>query len=607
MTHKIRFALLAALLVPLSVGTDVDAQGAYVGKPNVLLILTDDQGWGDLRSNGNTELDTPTMDQLASEGARFQHFYVSPMCGPTRASLLTGRYDLRTGASWVSHGLETMRLNETTLADAFQRDGYATGAFGKWHNGANGPYHPNQRGFDEFFGFCRGAWQNYFDARIEKNGEPALAKGYITDALTDQAIAFMEEHRNGPFFCYVPFNAPHHPFQVPPHYHTKYTARGCSDELAAVYGMVENIDDNLRRMLNKLDEWNISGRTIVIFLSDNGPSMPRPGEGEGPRYNGGLRGRKAEIDEGSVRVPCFIRWPEHIQAGLKIREIAAHIDVYPTLLQLCRLSNPGTLPLDGKSLVPLLSSPTDGPPSAWPDRRIFTHQNVFGDNRLFPGSVRTQDFRLTNRGQGYELYDMSADPGQEKNVAKKHPGLFQDLCREYEAWYRDVTSTGVDAPALPIGFSTTEVVALQAEDSKLSNGLEFTKKIGWAHDTVTNWMSTEESVAWDLDVLHSGSYEITLMYACAPSDTGARIELEIGDQQVSSRLEKAHDPQPPTPREANHKRVETQGPVWVRRHAPLSFPTVTLRKGTTRLIVRATEIPGKQALTLKEARVRLLP
>ena len=166
MTHKIRFALLAALLVPLSVGTDVDAQGAYVGKPNVLLILTDDQGWGDLRSNGNTELDTPTMDQLASEGARFQHFYVSPMCGPTRASLLTGRYDLRTGASWVSHGLETMRLNETTLADAFQRDGYATGAFGKWHNGANGPYHPNQRGFDEFFGFCRGAWQNYFDARI---------------------------------------------------------------------------------------------------------------------------------------------------------------------------------------------------------------------------------------------------------------------------------------------------------------------------------------------------------------------------------------------------------------------------------------------------------
>jgi len=170
-----------------------------------------------------------------------------------------------------------------------------------------------------------------------------------------------------------------------------------------------------------------------------------------------------------------------------------------------------------------------------------------------------------------------------------------------------MTSTGVDAPALPIGFSTTEVVALQAEDSKLSNGLEFTKKIGWAHDTVTNWMSTEESVAWDLDVLHSGSYEITLMYACAPSDTGARIELEIGDQQVSSRLEKAHDPQPPTPREANHKRVETQGPVWVRRHAPLSFPTVTLRKGTTRLIVRATEIPGKQDLTLKEARVRLLP
>ncbi len=218
------FRLLPALLAAASllaepVPLPASAPSPQGGrKPNVVLVMTDDQGWGDLRSHGNSLIDTPVMDRLAGQGARFEHYYVSPMCGPTRASLLTGRYNLRSGAAWVSHGLEVMRLNEVTIADALAGAGYATAAFGKWHNGEYGPYHPNYRGFQEFFGFCRGAWQNYFDATIEHNREPVRTKGYITDVLTDAALGFIEDNRDRPFFCYVPYNAPHHPFQVPARY-----------------------------------------------------------------------------------------------------------------------------------------------------------------------------------------------------------------------------------------------------------------------------------------------------------------------------------------------------------------------------------------------------
>ena len=572
-------------------------------RPNVLLVMADDQGWGDVRSNGNDKIDTPTIDGLADSGARFDRFFVSPMCSPTRASLLTGRWNLRTGVSWVSHGKEIMRLDEVTLGDAFAGAGYATGAFGKWHNGEYGPYHPNHRGFQEFFGFCRGAWENYFDPVLERNRKPVRTKGYITDVLTDAVLDFIEKNHDRPFFCYVPYNAPHHPYQVPKKYFDKYVARGFDAKTACVYGMVENIDDNLARILGKLDTLQLADNTIVIFLSDNGPWMPASGKETASwkrRYNGGMRGRKAEVDEGGMRVPCFIRWAKHIEPGATIPQIAAHVDLFPTLVELCGIAMPKTLPQDGRSLVPLLNGKTAG----WPGRMIFTHQNRFGDTLLTPGSVRTQQYRLVNRDKKYELYDMLADPGQKHNIADRQPEVTRRLAAAYEAWYRDVTSRGIAPPPLPVGFPTAEVTALQAEDSHLHGDLKFRRKQGWAHDSILNWQSNDDAVSWDLDVLRLGAYEITLMYGCMTEGIGTKIQIRSGDQHAEATIERAHDPIPPEQKAKGRAAVWTSGPVPVMTWVPLRFAPIKLGKGPAQFDVRCLDLPQRNGFELKEARFR---
>ena len=574
-------------------------------RPNVVLIMTDDQGWGDLRSHGNDRIDTPTMDQLAASGARFDRFFVCPMCGPTRASLLTGRWNLRTGASWVSHGKEIIRLDEVTIADAMATAGYATGCFGKWHNGEYGPYHPNHRGFDEFFGFCRGAWENYFDAVIERNGKSVQTKGYITDVLTDAVLAFIENNHNRPFFCYVPYNAPHHPYQVPEKYLTKYTDRGFDERTACVYAMVENVDDNLVRILTQLEDLGLADNTIVIFTSDNGPWMPAPGS-KGPwkhRYNGDMRGRKAEVDEGGVRVPFFIRWPGHIQPKTTVTQIAAHVDLFPTILDLCDVAMPTTLPQDGRSLAPLLRGETE----AWPDRMIFAHQNRMGETHMTPGSVRTQQYRFVNRGDGDELYDMLADPGQKQDISGQRPGLTKRLASAYEAWYRDVTSRGVTPPPLPVGYEPANTVALQAEDATLQGNLKFRRKQGWAHDSILNWTSEHESSAWHLDVRHSGRYQIELMVGCAPDDVGATVRIDVGEQHAEAKIEQAHNPIPAELQSHDRSQVWTSGPVPTMTWIPLKFRPVELAEGETQLAVRGIGLSCNGAFELKEAHVRRLP
>ncbi|HLL95021.1 MAG TPA: sulfatase-like hydrolase/transferase, partial [Spirosoma sp.] len=216
-------------------------------RPNVLFILTDDQGWGDLGLHGNPHVETPHLDQLARDGAQFERFFVSPLCAPTRASLLTGRYHLRTGTVSVTGGWERMNADEQTLAEIFKQNGYATGCFGKWHNGEHYPEDPIGQGFDEFLGFCAGHWNNYFDTELQHNDEMVPTRGFITDVLTDAAIGFIENNKEKPFFCYLPYNAPHSPFQVPDRYFDKCKARGLDDQNACVYGMVENLDDNIGR------------------------------------------------------------------------------------------------------------------------------------------------------------------------------------------------------------------------------------------------------------------------------------------------------------------------------------------------------------------------
>jgi arylsulfatase A-like enzyme len=555
--------------------------------PNVVLIMTDDQGWGDIHSHGNEKLDTPVLDKLAADGVRFERFYVSPVCAPTRASLLTGRYHLRTGVSWVTRGLETMRSEEVTIAEGLKQAGYATGCFGKWHNGAHYPYHPIGQGFDEFFGFCAGHWNNYFDTHLEDNGKPVKTRGYITDVLTDAATAFIEKHRERPFFCYIPYNAPHGPFQVPDRYFDKYKKRGLDDRTACIYGMVENIDDNVARILKKLDDLGLTERSIVIFLTDNGAN--------GQRYNDGMRGTKGSVHEGGVRVPLFIRWPGHLEPGTTVRQIAAHIDLLPTIMELCGVPMPKTLPLDGVSLVPLLK----GQRIDWPDRMIFTHQSRRGEATLAPGAARTQRYRLVTYGKRYELYDMVADPGQKKDMASQRPQIVEKLGAAYEAWFEDVTRREIERLPIPVGYPQANSVELPAPECHMQGNVTFKGRAGWANDWITNWISTDDSVWWDVDVVRPGEYEVTLLYVCPEEDVGSKIRAEAGGRSVDSVVRRAHNPDPiPSPDRV--PRGEVYEKVW----ATLALGTVHLNKGRTQLSVKALTKTGRAVMDLKAARLR---
>lgn len=329
----LRTTLLLGLLTPALSGAD---------KPNVLLIMTDDQGWGDIGSHDNPHIRTPVLDRLATDGARFERFFVSPVCAPTRASLMTGRYHLRTGTHGVTRGEENMRADEVTVAEAFHAAGYATGCFGKWHNGRHYPMHPNGQGFDAFVGFCAGHWNNYFSTDLEHNGDVFRSEGYIADALTDYAVRFMEKHQKEPFFCYVPYNTPHSPWQVEEEYFDRYDNKGLDPKAHCAYAMCENIDHNVGRLLKTLERLDLDENTIVLFLTDNGPNSNR--------FNGGMKGRKGSAHEGGVRVPLFVRWPGKIEPGTTVRKNAMHIDLFPTLVDLCEIDMPRTKPIDGRSL-----------------------------------------------------------------------------------------------------------------------------------------------------------------------------------------------------------------------------------------------------------------
>ncbi len=561
--------------------------------PNVLLIMTDDQGWGDLRSHGNERIDTPTLDRFAAESARFERFFVSPVCAPTRASLLTGRYHLRTGTHGVTRGYETMRTEEVTVAEALRQGGYATGCFGKWHNGAHYPHHPNGQGFDEFFGFCAGHWNNYFDTGLERNGQPVETKGYITDVLTDAALDFIERHRQERFFCYVPYNAPHGPFQVPDGYFDKYQAQGLDDRLACIYGMCENLDDNIGRLLHRLDDLGLRDNTIVLFLTDNGPNSDR--------FNGGMRGRKGSVDEGGVRVPLFVRWPGRIEPGTPVSPIAAHIDLFPTIVELCGLPMPETLPQDGRSLAPLLM----GEQPDWPDRMLFTFRTPGADAQNIRGSVRTQRWRAVKRAQHWQLYDMVADPAQQEDVAKQNPNVMTQLRGAFEAKVAEVTKAGFDPIPTHVGYADWPTVALPAHEAFLEparrQGISYVGASGWANDWITNWTDPDACAWWPLKVVRSGRFSIAVMYCCAEANLGSRVRVEFGDQAIEAVVRKAHDPESV----ASPDRVP-RGEVYEKNWATLPLGELALEPGPARLVLRMTKIPGPRACDIKAVKIQWL-
>ncbi len=551
---------------------------------NVVLILTDDQGWGDLSMHGNPLVATPHMDRIAKEGARFERFFVSPVCAPTRASLLTGRHYLRTGVHGVTRGEETMRSREVTMAEIFKRNGYATGCFGKWHNGAHFPHDPNGQGFDEFVGFCGGHLDNYFDAPLQHNGKIISSRGYIADFLTDQALRFIERNRNRPFFCYLPYNTPHSPFQAPDVYFDKFKAKGLDDETACVYAMCENLDENIGRILKRLDELGLTEKTLVIFLSDNGPNTDR--------FNGGMRGRKGSAHEGGSRVPCFIRWPGRIEAGTVIQANAAHYDLLPTLVELLGLSQPHTLPLDGISLASLLL----GRSEELPDRVIFDYWPP-------DGSVRTTRHRMIISPNRIELYDMVADPNETTEIAAREQELVHQLLEAYDEWWDDVTANGFDPLPVEIGHRERPEVILPAHEARLhpddGAGIHYFGGEGWANDWISGWSDVNAYASWPVFVVRAGTYEISLDYRCAPQNIGVEFFIEVAGARLPGYIGEAFNP-PASPAVDRVIRKEVYENKW--RTLPVG--RMKLTAGRAQLRLRLLKLPGREAMEVKAIRIR---
>ena len=391
------------------------------GRPNVILIMTDDQSYGDLGIHGNPLIRTPNLDRLAKESVRLRQFYVCPVCSPTRSSLLTGRYNYRTGVVDTYQGRSIMSPDEQTLAERLATAGYRTGIFGKWHLGDNAPMRPVDQGFQRSLVHKGGGigqpsdlpgGRHYHDPVLLDDGKVQKFDGYCSDIFTNGAIDFVKQRGDHPFFLYLAYNCPHQPLEAPEPELSSYRKvklgvdqapdagyplprKLNEDNIARLYAMVTNIDTNLGKLLATLDDEGIRNDTIVVFLTDNGPAFPR--------YNGGLRGLKGQVYEGGIRVPCYVRWPGRLPEGHEVGQVAAHIDMVPTLLEACQVSTGNGPPIDGRSLLPLLRN---DPNPAWPDRTIclqWHRGNVPQEGRAF--MIRSQRYKV-----------LRADPARSVNL-----------------------------------------------------------------------------------------------------------------------------------------------------------------------------------------------
>jgi arylsulfatase A-like enzyme len=581
-------------LTVLAVAALVPGPASAADKPNVVVILADDQGWGDLSAHGNTDLATPHIDSLARDGAAFDRFFVQPVCSPTRAEFLTGRYHPRGGVWNVSTGGERLNLSDRTIADAFKAAGYATGCFGKWHNGTQYPYHPLGRGFDEYYGFTSGHWGDYFSPPLDHNGRPVAGAGYLPDDLTDKAMAFIEANRTKPFFCYLPLNTPHSPMQVPDEYFAKFKDAGLKlraepgpkqkEDVAhtrAALAMVENIDANVGRLLAKLEALGLAGNTVVAYFSDNGPN--------GWRWNGGMKGRKGSTDEGGVRSPLFVRWPGHVKPGTRVEHIAGAIDLFPTLAELAGVPTAGGKPFDGRSLAPLLL----GKPVGWPDRVLFAHWN----GRI---SARTQRFRLDDTGR---LYDMAKDPGQTTDVGRDYPEDAERLRAAVAAWRKEVLADfKKDDRPFPVGFAELPLAQLPARDGVAKGGVRRSASAPNC-SFFTNWASPDDRITWDIEVNAAGRYEVEVWYTCPRADVGSTVEVGLGDARLTARVADPHDP---PLRGAENDRVPRVGESLVKDFRPLRLGVLELPKGRGLLTLRATDIPGKQVMDIRGVTLKLV-
>ena len=437
-----------------------------------MLILTDDQGYGDLSCHGNPILKTPALDTLHGAAVRLTNFHVDPCCSPTRAALMTGRYASRTGVWHTVMGRSLLRSGETTMADVFAANGYRTGLFGKWHLGDSYPFRPHDRGFQEALYHGGGAignspdyWGNrYFDDTYFRNGKPEAFKGYCDDIWFDEAIRFIRANKNRRFFCYLPTNVPHQPLLVPDKYVQPFLGK-VPEAMAHYYGMLVNFDENLARLRRELRQLQLEEDTILIFLSDNGTWDGVQFDQHGTPvagFNAGMRGRKISPYEGGHRVPCFIYWPAGgIVGGRDVDRLTAHFDLLPTLIDLCGLTPPPHVRFDGVSLARLLRAPKESVVD-WPNRTLFVHnQRVIDPIKGKDYAVMTDGWRLVN---GRELYEIKSDPGQRHNVADQHPQAVAELRKAYDNWWDDISTEFSQPVRIIIGSDRANPTALNPHD-----------------------------------------------------------------------------------------------------------------------------------------------
>ncbi|MFO0797205.1 MAG: arylsulfatase [Gemmataceae bacterium] len=554
-----RYAL--SILCGLAAASPALAQA----RPNVLLVITDDQGFGDLGAHGNPVVRTPNLDAFTKQSAWLKNFHVSPVCSPTRAALLSGQYNYRTGVVDTFIGRSLMRPDVTILPQLLAGGGYRTGLYGKWHLGDNYPLRPEDRGFQDTLWSRGGGLAQpsdhpdstvataYFDPFLTRNGKEERTRGYCTDVFTDAAVQFVGAKSEKPFFAYVAYNAPHGPYQVPPALVVPYRGRDLgagafpqigqpwagkkdnSEDVARAYAMIENVDTNFARLLKAIEDAGQAQNTIVIFLTDNGPGDVR--------FNAGLRNRKGTVYEGGTRVPCYVRWPGRVTPGHVVETPLAHIDIVPTLLDACAVPLPDIkLPLDGVSALGLLTGRNVDRPARtlfvqWHRGDVPERYRAFAARgprfKLVQANGVAPDAKWTPR---YELFDIPADPFEQRDLAAEKPEEVARLKAAYDAWFTDVTKRGFDPPRIMVGSEKENPVRLSRQDWR-------GPKAGWAADSVGHWeVRVDRPGRYRLGVRAArpftscvgsvGARRVDLVSAAPGSVASTTVELPAGDARV---------------------------------------------------------------------------
>ena len=507
-------------------------------KPNIILIITDDQGYGDIGYNGNPHIKTPNLDLLATNSMRFNNFYVSPVCAPTRSSLLTGRYSLRTGVTDTYNGGAMMSNDEITLAEILKENNYQTGIFGKWHLGDNYPFRPTDQGFHEslihlsggigqvgdFTNYYKGN-RSYFDPILWHNNKQKKYEGYCSDIFTDEAIKFIEDNKSNQFFCYLSFNAPHTPLQLPDKYYDLYknvdpsvisesekismTEKNILDA-KRIYGMVTNIDDNVGKLVSKLKELNIDKNTILIFMTDNGPQQFR--------YVSNLRGLKSSVYNGGIKVPFYLSYPKIHDAGLDLDNFSAHIDVLPSLLDLCNIGTPKNIKIDGKNF---LNKSTE-------ERSFFSYWTRKSPELYQNMSLNKGNYKLVGNTnydspiERFELFDIDNDPYEMENLIENKKELAIQMKLEMDNIYNElINSKNIkNKPRIIIGSEFENPTYLNRNDASGQRGI-------WAQNEIFGF--------WRIKAL-SGKYNFRFKFNNLNLTSGEMV-IEVGSQVYSKKVE----------------------------------------------------------------------